>query len=205
MARTDEEALDRHGDDDAFEAVVGDGDAFDFAVEEFADVPVTVEAFAGEAFADAAVAAKAFAVEVEAFAVEAFADVAVAVEPFATEVFADESVTVEAFATEAFADAAVTAEAFAVEVEAFADVAVTVEAFATEVAAASVTTQSVADQPGVKTPDFWAANTCRPSCSTTCRNVSRLNSNCAARFKFSAAAAKLALLALSRHTNSRTP
>ncbi|GIW84193.1 MAG: hypothetical protein KatS3mg106_706 [Gemmataceae bacterium] len=167
---------------------MGDGDAFDFAVEEFADVPVTVEAFAGEAFADAAVAAKAFAVEVEAFAVEAFADVAVAVEPFATEVFADESVTVEAFATEAFADESVTAEAFA-----------------TEVAAASVTTQSVADQPGVKTPDFWAANTCRPSCSTTCRNVSRLNSNCAARFKFSAAAAKLALPALSRHTNSRTP
>jgi hypothetical protein len=173
LARTDEEALDRHGDDDAFEAVVGDGDAFDFAVEEFADVPVTVEAFAGEAFADAAVAAKAFAVEVEAFAGGAFADELVTVEAFAGEAFIDESVTVEAFEG--------------------------------GVAVASVTTQSVADQPGVKTPDFWAANTCRPSCSTTCRNVSRLNSNCAARFKFSAAAAKLALPALSRHTNSRTP
>jgi hypothetical protein len=128
----------------------------------------------------------------------------------AFEAVADESVTVKAFtvevfAGEAFIDESVTVKAFTGEIEAFADVAVTVEAFATEVAAASVTTQSVADQPGVKTPDFWAANTCRPSCSTTCRNVSRLNSNCAARFKFSAAAAKLALLALSRHTNSRTP
>jgi hypothetical protein len=187
LARTDEEDFDGHGDDDAFEAVVGDGDAFDFAVEAFADVAVTVKAFA-----DVAVA-------VEAFATEAFADVAVTVEAFAAEVeaFADVAVTVEAFADDG--------DAFDFAVEAFADVAVTVEAFAAEVAAASVTTQSVADQPGVKAPDFWAANTCRPSYSTTRRNVSRLNFNCAARRKFSAAAAKLTLPALSRHTNSRTP
>jgi hypothetical protein len=149
---------------------------------------VTVEALAVEAFAGVAVT-------VEAFAVEAFAGVAMTVEAFA--------VGVEAFAVEAFADAAVTVEALAVE--AFADAAVTVEALAVEVAAGSITTQSAADQPGVKAPDFWAANTCRPSCSTTCRNVSRLNLSWAARLRFSAAAAKLELPALSRHTNSRTP
>jgi hypothetical protein len=108
-----------------------------------------------------------------------------------------------AVTVEAFAGVAVTVEAL--EVEVAAGVAVTVEALEVEVAAGSVTTQSAADQPGVNAPDFWAANTCRPSCSTTRRNVSRLNFSCAARLRFSAAAAKLELPALSRHTNSRTP
>jgi hypothetical protein len=163
FARTDADDFDGEADDDAFETVADDGDAFDFEAEAFDAKAVAVEGFTGGAFADMAVSVKAFTAEVEAFAGGAFADMAVAVGALA------------------------------------------IEAFAAEAAVGSVTTQSVADQPGVKAPDFWATNTCRPSCSTTCRNVSRLNSNCAARFKFSAAAAKLELPALSRHTNSRTP
>jgi hypothetical protein len=161
------------------------------------------EDFEGEADDDAFEAFADAAVTVEALAVEAFAGMAVTVEAFAVEAFAGVAMTVEAFAVEAFAGMAVTVEAFAVE--AFAGMAVTVEALEVEVAAGSVTTQSAADQPGVKAPDFWAANTCRPSCSTTRRNVSRLNLSWAARLRFSAAAAKLELPALSRHTNSRTP